>query len=84
MDEHRISFRRRVLKSGTIEFSGSSVPCVIRNLSETGAAFEIASPLWFPNTFALVIQAEHLRRPCRIVWRKERRIGVMFIDSHPP
>ncbi|WFU42155.1 PilZ domain-containing protein [Bradyrhizobium sp. CB82] len=83
MEEHRSSYRRRVLKSGAIEFSGGSLPCLIRNISQTGAAFEVMSPLWFPDTFALVIQSEHLRRLCRIVWRKERRIGVTFINSHP-
>lgn len=78
-EDHRISPRRRVLKSGTIEFSGSALPCTVRNLSETGAAIEINSPLWFPERFTLVIDSEQLRKPCQIAWRKERRVGVIFV-----
>jgi len=84
MEKHRSSYRRRVFKSGAIEFSGSTLPCLVRNISETGAAFEITSPFWFPDTFALVIQSDRLRRDCRIVWRKDRQIGVAFVDSHSP
>jgi len=48
------------------------------NISETGAALEINSPLWFPDRFTLSITSDGLRRPCHIVWRKEKRIGVAF------
>jgi hypothetical protein len=27
---------------------------------------------------SLVVQTDQLRRPCHIVWRNERRIGVVF------
>ncbi len=77
-DEHRETARRRVLKAGTIQFGGDAVPCMVRNLSETGAALEITSPLWFPDHFTLVVSSEGLSKPCQIVWRKEKRIGVKF------
>ncbi len=78
MDEHRTSPRHRVLKAGTIEFSGESLPCTVRNLSDTGAAIEVNSPLWFPDRFVLAVASEGWRRPCRVVRRDERRIGITF------
>jgi hypothetical protein len=78
MEEQRIAPRHRVLKAGTIEFGGDALPCTVRNLSATGAALEINSPLWFPDRFVLAVASEGLRKPCHIVWRKEKRIGIAF------
>ena len=78
MSEHRIATRHRILKAGTIEFSGEAIPCTVRNISETGAALEINSPLWFPDHFTLNITTDRLRKPCHIVWRRDKRIGVAF------
>jgi PilZ domain-containing protein len=78
MDNHRIAPRRRVLKAGSIEFGGGAIDCTVRNLSETGAALEVVSPLYIPDRFTLVVRTDQLKRPCRIVWQTERRIGVAF------
>ena len=78
MTENRIAPRHRVLKAGTIEFGGSAIDCAVRNLSETGAALEVASPLGIPTQFTLVLPTDGLHRRCHVVWRKERRIGVAF------
>jgi len=78
MSEHRIATRHRILKAGTIEFSGDAIPCTVRNISETGAAVEINSPLWFPDRFTLNITSDGVRKPCHIVWRREKRVGVAF------
>lgn len=64
-----------------IEFSGDTVPCAVRNISRSGAALEVTSPFWFPNHFMLSIASEQLRRSCHIIWRKEKRIGVRFVDQ---
>jgi hypothetical protein len=80
MDEHRIAARHRVLKAGTIEFGGGAIDCTVRNISATGAALEVTSPLGIPAQFTLVSDGNHL--PCRVVWRKEKRIGVTF-DQKP-
>jgi len=78
MDNHRIAPRRRVLKAGSIEFGGGAIDCTVRNLSETGAALEVVSPLYIPDRFTLVVRTDQLKRLCRIVWQTERRIGVAF------
>jgi hypothetical protein len=74
----RVASRRRVLKAGSIEFGSSAIDCIVRNLSETGAALEVVSPLFIPDHFTLAVPTEQLRRPCDIVWRKQRRMGVAF------
>ena len=80
MDERRISPRHRVLKAGTIEFSGSKLDCVIRNMSAAGAAIEIKTPIWFPDSFVLAVTSDGSARRCHIVWREDKRIGVAFDD----
>ncbi|MGO8908121.1 MAG: PilZ domain-containing protein [Bradyrhizobium sp.] len=76
MEEHRISARHRVLKAGKIEFGDGAIDCTVRNLSSTGAALDVTSPLGIPAQFTLVTEGQHL--PCRVVWRKEKRIGIAF------
>jgi len=48
------------------------------NISATGAALEVVTPLFIPDRFTLVIQTDQFSRPCHIVWRREKRIGVAF------
>ena len=78
MSEHRIAPRNRVLKAGTIEFGGGGIDCTVRNLSDTGAALSVESPIGIPKEFNLVIVADQISRRCRVVWRKENRIGITF------
>jgi len=77
-DQKRRARRSRVFKAGTIEFSGHSIPCTVRNLSASGAAIEVRTPLWFPDHFTLGIASDGLHRACHIVWRDEARIGLAF------
>jgi hypothetical protein len=78
VDEHRTAPRRRLLKTGKISFGGGAIDCTVRNLSETGAALEVNSPVGIPEQFTLVIEPDQIRVPCRVVWRKETRIGIHF------
>ncbi len=79
MDDHRSSQRHRTLKAGTISFArAAGIDCLVRNLSDTGAQLEIESPVGIPNDFTLVISKDHVQRPCHVVWRAARRIGVRF------
>jgi hypothetical protein len=77
-DEHRIAPRRRVLKAGSISFGGGTFDCTVRNISDTGAALEVVTPLFIPDKFTLIVASDGLNRPCRVMWRRERRIGVSF------
>lgn len=80
MEEHRTAQRRRTLKAGTISFGGGAIDCTVRNFSESGAALDVISPVGIPERFTLLIEADQNQLPCRVVWRKEKRIGVRFED----
>ena len=79
MNEHRIAPRRRMFKAGTFEFGGGGgMDCTVKNLSDTGAALEILSPLYVPDRFTLFVPSDQFKRRCHVVWRKERRVGIAF------
>lgn len=78
MNEHRSVPRNRVLRAGTIEFDGGAINCIVRNLSISGAALDLASPVGIPEHFTLVFPTDGLRTPCHVAWRKEKRIGIEF------
>lgn len=83
MDEGRKAPRHRVLKAGTIVFGGGGISCMVRNLSNTGAALDVSSPVGIPDIFTLVLEVEATKLQCRVVWRKETRIGVVFEGQDP-
>ena len=79
MGERRDKARHRVLKAGTIEFGGGgAIDCTIRNLSDTGAALDVSSPVGIPDHFSLFVQVDGKHLACTVIWRKEKRIGVRF------
>jgi hypothetical protein len=78
LDNNRVAPRHRTLKAGTIEFRGGTIDCVVKNISDTGAALEVASPVGIPEEFNLLISGNLDRHPCRVVWVKDRRMGVTF------
>jgi hypothetical protein len=78
MVEKRLLPRQRVLKAGTIEFGGGAIDCTVRNVSRIGAALEVSSPVGIPDRFTLVVPRQGLQIACRVIYRKQRRIGVKF------
>jgi hypothetical protein len=77
--ERRRIRRHRTLKGGSIAFNNAArIDCRVRNLSPLGACLELETSIGVPDSFVLVIDSEHARHPCRVVWREPRRIGVEF------
>jgi PilZ domain len=76
--EKRASPRKTVLMSGAIEFAGSRINCLIRNISISGAALDVTNPLDIPERFDLVFKADGTNIPCHVVWREGEQIGVAF------
>jgi hypothetical protein len=77
LENSRVAPRQRILKAGSIEFGGGTIDCLVRNISATGAALEVASPVGIPAEFNLTISGTG-KRTCRVVWVKDKRIGVTF------
>ena len=43
------------MKAGTIEFGGGVIDCTVRNLSDSGAALDVVSPVGIPERFTLIL-----------------------------
>jgi hypothetical protein len=79
MIEKRAEPRHRVLKRGTLAFSGGGgLDCTVRNISSGGARIDIANPVGVPDRFTLVIESDRFMRRCHAVWSNEQRIGLAF------
>jgi PilZ domain-containing protein len=78
MIRSRIAPRHHVSKAATIKLVGGAVDCVVRDLSITGAAIEVANPASIPKSFVLVVPDDGLQLSCEVVWRRQFRIGVKF------
>lgn len=76
--ERRAQMRRRVFKGGTITFDGAGVDCTVRNMSDSGAALDVAEPVAIPPTFRLAIEADDFIARARVVWHRGRRFGIAF------
>ena len=73
-------FRRlNVLHSGLISSENSDgTSCEILNMSPFGACLELGASTEIPETFVLVVEADRIRWPCRVIWRDQTKVGVAF------
>jgi len=78
--ERRRQQRVRTLKSARIVFNQhhSVIDCTVRNLSDRGACLSVASAVGIPERFDVMFDADHSVRSCRMIWHKEKQIGVEF------
>jgi PilZ domain len=78
--ERRRQSRARTLKSARILFNQhhSVIDCTVRNLSAAGACLNVASAIGIPERFDVIFDADQSVRPCRMVWHKEKQLGVEF------
>ena len=82
MEERRKTLRGRTFKGGSIAFNGAAgFDCRVRHMSKAGACLEVASPIGIPNDFVLVVGQDHMKQPCRVVWRSDKRLGVEFLAA---
>ena len=82
LEEKRQSPRHRTLKGAHIVFheGRSTISCLVRNLSDSGALLRVDSVIGIPDKFTLVIAGE-LHRDARVVRRSENEIGVVFVTT---
>jgi len=59
--------------------TAAAIDCIIRNMSDSGAALEVETPVGIPDDFTLLIKPEMIKRQCHVAWRSAKRIGVRFI-----
>ena len=78
--ERRQQARMRTLKSARIIFNEhrSVIDCTVRNLTSGGACLNVESAIGIPERFDVLFDADKSVRPCRMVWHKQKQLGVEF------
>jgi PilZ domain len=79
--ERRIAKRQRVFKAGRLTFAGITVDCTVRNLSSGGALIELPTSEGVPHELMLSLPTHRLNFNCFVVWRDNKRLGVVFGPS---
>jgi hypothetical protein len=75
--ERRIASRAEVLQSAKIVLRAAEIPCMVRNLSATGACLMVETTLGIPSLFQLV-RPNQTSVTCKVRWRRSTIIGVIF------
>jgi PilZ domain len=81
MSERRQDFRLETSKLAKIILAEGEEPisCILHDISGSGGCLEVSESVQLPETFHLVPDdGEPSGYPCRIVWRKESRVGIRF------
>ncbi|MBU1212528.1 MAG: PilZ domain-containing protein [Alphaproteobacteria bacterium] len=87
--DRRLAPRRRVLKGAQAVFLNGhcSIPCMVRDISTSGARIKSMHSAHIPDHFQLVIELDGIEVQCEAVWRKSGEIGVRFLappSNHQP
>lgn len=80
MADLRTSPRRRTLLGARIEFNNrsSTMNCVVRDLSDTGARLALASAAQLPEQFDLVVEPQNRKYRATVKWKRLALVGVAF------
>ena len=83
MSELRRETRLRTFLKGRIIFNNgnSSMDCLIRDLSASGARLMLSQTATLPAAFDLIIPAKGLTHKATLRWRKDDSIGVTFAEE---
>jgi hypothetical protein len=77
--ERRQFGRRRTCLHATIApRSRPCEPCIVRDISASGALLEVSKPSLLPSRFRLIVEANGLETDCEVVHRGDTAVGVRF------
>ena len=82
-NERRRALRQSMrLEAMIFDLEGSMVgPCMMMNISVSGAKLILQEPAEVPDCFVLVLSRKGgVRRQCEVTWRSEASIGVRFVS----
>jgi PilZ domain-containing protein len=79
MEEKRKYQRTEINEPGYVSAGGSVMRCTVRNISPDGAAIDVENPAFVPAQFRLVIASDSSTHECRVIWIREKRIGLAFV-----
>ncbi|MBP2433904.1 MULTISPECIES: PilZ domain-containing protein [Bradyrhizobium] len=79
--DRRKSVRNPSLDNALIRFGDMSLCCVVRDITENGAALKADDPpSSLPDQFTLIVPPSNAFS-CSVVWRKDGWVGVAFITE---
>lgn len=79
-DERRGAVRRPTFKAGEIILAdGRKVPCIVRNISDSGCLMKLDNADALPDYVAIRIDLDTPPRPAEVVWRSTSLAGAMFV-----
>jgi PilZ domain len=81
MNERRRDFRLETSGLAKIILADREAPidCILYDISSSGGCLEVSELVQLPKTFHLVpADGEPSGYPCRVVWRKDDRVGIAF------
>jgi hypothetical protein len=81
MEEKRKHQRTETNQPAYVSADGSVMRCVVRNISQEGAAIDVDNPSFVPAKFRLVMASDSSTRDCTVIWSRDKRIGVAFADA---
>jgi hypothetical protein len=80
MLDRRQSVRDKVIFGGVAEINerGSTMDCVVRNISEGGACVEFDETAKLPDEMSLTIARKGRSFFAKMIWRQADRVGLAF------
>jgi hypothetical protein len=80
MLDRRQNARDKVMYGGVVEIneSGSTMDCVVRNISEHGACLELDQAARLPDEMNLTIARKGRSFLARLIWRQANKVGLAF------
>src|ERR1700761_75666 len=84
MQDRRQTVREKVLYGGVAasDDSGTTTPCVVRNISEKGASIEFGKSVRLPREqLSLTIARKGRSFLAKVIWFRDNFIGVAFSDE---
>ncbi|KQP41547.1 pilus assembly protein PilZ [Methylobacterium sp. Leaf104] len=86
MSEHRRESRLRTFLKGRIVFNkgASSMDCLVRDLSPSGARLALSETSTLPESFDLYIPQKDRTYRATLCWRRADGIGITFVDEAAP
>jgi hypothetical protein len=80
MEEKRKHQRTEINEPAYVSAGGSVMRCMVKNISSEGAAIDVDNPVFVPGQFRLVIASDSSTHDCQVIWIREKRIGVAFVQ----
>jgi hypothetical protein len=82
MVEKRKYPRTEIDEPAYVSSGGAIMPCVVRNISQEGAAIDVDNPAFVPRQFQLVMAKDpSIVHQCRVTWMQKNRIGLTFVNA---